>query len=216
MARITGGEITYGRTVKTGDYENKRVDVKLSFTVDDGEGHEAIVTAVAKEAHDKAHAMLGIALKTVAATTDVGAATSAKTLAANNLNAADADKAKVDGRSKAAKEAVAAKEAAAAKKAADEAAAKAKAEPEKSVEEQVGEDLGGFDEDAVESQPKITDAALSAAMNRKVAELKPKHQGAAPKLIKELINTFVEAPKKSHDIPQNLRGQFLKKLEALT
>ena len=57
--------------------------------------------------------------------------------------------------------------------------------------------------------------ALSSAMNRKVADLKGKHGGAAPKLIKELINKFVEPPKKSHDIPQNLRGQFLAQLAAL-
>ena len=56
---------------------------------------------------------------------------------------------------------------------------------------------------------------MSAAMNKKVGELKVVHAGAAPKLVKELINKFVEPPKKSHDIPQNLRAEFLKKLEAL-
>ena len=60
MGKITGGEIKYGRTVKTGDFENKRVDVALTFTVEDGEDHTAIVQAAAKEAHDKAHAMLGL------------------------------------------------------------------------------------------------------------------------------------------------------------
>lgn len=77
-----------------------------------------------------------------------------------------------------------------------------------------GEDIG-FDEDAEEAQPEISDAELSTAMNHKVAELKTAHGNAAPKLIKTLINTFVEPPKKSGDIPQKLRGQFLKKLKEL-
>ena len=33
--------------------------------------------------------------------------------------------------------------------------------------------------------------------------------------VKALIAKFVEPPKKSHDIPQNLRHDFLKKLEEL-
>jgi len=180
MAKITGGEVKYGRTLKTGDFENKRVDVALSFTVDDGEDHAPILQAAAKEAHDKAHAMLGI--KQVPSET-VKLLEEPKALEAA-LKSKPGPKPKHD------------------------PLAKVELTPE-------GEDLG-FDEDAEASQPEISDAALSTAMNRKVAVLKDKHQGAAPKLIKELINTFVEPPKKAHDIPQKLRGEFLKKLEALT
>ena len=37
-AKITNGKITFGRTIKTGDYENKRIDVELSFTLpEDGD-----------------------------------------------------------------------------------------------------------------------------------------------------------------------------------
>jgi hypothetical protein len=41
------------------------------------------------------------------------------------------------------------------------------------------------------------------------------HGGAAPTMIKALINTFVEPPKKSHDIPQTSRAEFLRKLAEL-
>lgn len=209
MAKITGGEVTYGRTVKTGDYENKRVDVKLTFTVEDDADHSAILQAAAKEAHAKAHEMLGIKPAMIAAVDNMKAgaiiAAGAKEAAAAALN--EADKAK-RGPGRPPK---------------DKAETmppglkivEAKAEPEKTVEEQIGEDLAEFNEDAAEAQPDITDTMLSTAMNRKVAELKPKHAGAAPKLIKELINTFVEPPKKSTDIPKDKRALFLKKLEEL-
>ncbi len=61
MGRITGGEVTYGRTVKTGEYENKRVDVKLSFGVDESESHETALGLSAASAVAKAHEMLGMA-----------------------------------------------------------------------------------------------------------------------------------------------------------
>ena len=60
MGRITGGEVTYGRTVKTGDFENKRVDVKLSFGVDENESHEAALGNAANAAVARAHEMLGM------------------------------------------------------------------------------------------------------------------------------------------------------------
>ena len=69
---ITNGEVTYGRTAKTGDYENKRVDVKLSFTVEDGQDYSELLTLAGREAHDKAHAMLGI--KKAEAVTEPGPA----------------------------------------------------------------------------------------------------------------------------------------------
>jgi hypothetical protein len=60
MGQITGGKVTYGRTLKTGDYENKRVDVELAFTVEEGEDYEAMLQAASEAAVAKAHAMLGL------------------------------------------------------------------------------------------------------------------------------------------------------------
>lgn len=59
MGKITGGEVEYGQTVKTGDYENKKVSVKLTFAVEDGEDYNEVLNSVAHEAHAKAKQMLG-------------------------------------------------------------------------------------------------------------------------------------------------------------
>ena len=202
MGKITGGEIKYGRTVKTGDFENKRVDVALTFTVEDGEDHADIVQAAAKEAHDKAHAMLGIK---VTADKPVSA-TEPKPEPKADKAPAGRTKADIEAETTAALKTKAVKAPKAPKPAATTVA------PPTAP---AADDFSEFNEDAVESQPEITDAAMSTAMNKKVGELKVVHAGAAPKLVKELINKFVEPPKKSHDIPQNLRAEFLKKLEAL-
>lgn len=37
MSQIVGGTVSYERLVKTGDYENKKLAVTLTFTVDDGD-----------------------------------------------------------------------------------------------------------------------------------------------------------------------------------
>jgi len=37
MAHITGGEVTFERRLKTGDYEHKHAAVKMSFSVDESE-----------------------------------------------------------------------------------------------------------------------------------------------------------------------------------
>ena len=206
MGKITGGEVSYGRTMKTGDFENKRVDVKLSFSVEDGEDHTAILDAAAKEAHGKAHAMLGIK-KPDPAPEPVATSVPQTPKVADKPKAevkVDKPKAATKGKDALGGEG---------NEGIPPGLKRANATLE-TIPDTDGEDAG-FNEDAAESQPEISDEALSTAMNRKVAVLKGKHQGAAPKLIKELINTFVEPPKKSHDIPQNLRAQFLKKLEEL-
>jgi hypothetical protein len=42
MTKITGGEVSYGLTVCPKQYEIKRGDVKLTFTVGEGESYESI------------------------------------------------------------------------------------------------------------------------------------------------------------------------------
>ncbi len=206
---ITNGKIIYSRTVRPADYEGKTGTVELSFTLDEGEDYKAAMAEVSLAAKERALAMVDIAPKRATdmpKSDDLGGGSKgpSKEVAAAALNAADEKAAKAA--AKAAKAAEAAEAAATAAKA---------AEATKTITAQVDDDLGEFNEDAAESQPEITDAELSTAMNKKVAELKPKHAGAAPKLIKELINTFVEPPKKSHDIPQAQRSLFLKKLAEL-
>jgi hypothetical protein len=49
MAQITGGKVSYGRTVKTGDYENKKVEVELTFSVDPGENYAELFDLASRQ-----------------------------------------------------------------------------------------------------------------------------------------------------------------------
>lgn len=60
MAHITGGEVTYLRRVKTGDYEHKELAVKLSFSLDDNEDYESAFEGVMWAAVSRSHNMLGL------------------------------------------------------------------------------------------------------------------------------------------------------------
>lgn len=62
-AKITNGTIVVGRTIKTGDYENKRFDVTLSFTIpEDGDAEVAdYIGAVGELAMKQMNDMIGVA-----------------------------------------------------------------------------------------------------------------------------------------------------------
>ena len=60
MGQVTGGRVTYSRTVKTGDFENKKVEVELTFTVADDSDHADILALVGRQAQTKAEEMLGL------------------------------------------------------------------------------------------------------------------------------------------------------------
>jgi hypothetical protein len=60
VAQITGGAVKFGRTVKTGDYENKRGDIELSFNVGEGESETDIVTHATTLAQIKLANLLGL------------------------------------------------------------------------------------------------------------------------------------------------------------
>lgn len=66
--QITNGVVKYGRTMKTGDYENKRADVELSFTVPEGEDGEAAIAKVGSMAAAHCVAILGAAPDSALAT----------------------------------------------------------------------------------------------------------------------------------------------------
>lgn len=193
---ITNGTVTYSRTVKPADYEGKTGTVELSFVLEDGDDAEKVLATVGNMAKARALALVDIQPKT-AATTATAEKQPTKEAAAAAINAEDE-----------------AKKAAAAKAKADKAAAAKAAKEAEAAKTKEADDLTTFDEDAAPA-PEITDKALTEAMTAKMLKLKEKHGGAAPVKIKELIAKFVEPPKKSADIPQNARPEFLKKLEAL-
>ena len=57
---ITNGTIKYGHTVKTGDFENKRGDVELSFNVAEGQDAGEVLDHVRGVAHRHLHTLLGL------------------------------------------------------------------------------------------------------------------------------------------------------------
>lgn len=63
MSQITNGSATFSRTVKTGEFENKKAEARLDFTVGDGEDYVEVFDRAAKGARLQVHAMLGIADK---------------------------------------------------------------------------------------------------------------------------------------------------------
>lgn len=60
-AKITNGTIVVGRTIKTGDYENKRFDVTLSFTIPEDSDAETAdyISAVGELALKQMNDMIG-------------------------------------------------------------------------------------------------------------------------------------------------------------
>jgi hypothetical protein len=210
--QIIGGKVSFKRSFQPEQYGSKGADVEISFSLTEGEQLGDQLDKIGAMVKAKALELCGIKTeKNANAPADVAAA--AKPMTATEVtertNAAVKETVEKIGAKEAAAAAITAKEKAKAEKA---------PKPEKTTEAapaKPADDFSEFDEDAAESQPEITQDQMTTAMNRKVAELKEKHGGAAPTMIKALINTFVEPPKKSHDIPQNLRAEFLKKLEAL-
>lgn len=195
MAHISGGEVTYGRTVKTGDYENKRVDIKLTFGCDDGEDVVAILDRATSLALERCHKVLGLQITSVAAgvaktTTVKNAKTAKETVAVITA----AEKAQEPAKDPAAVE--------------DDRGNISTSPEDRKDPAQVTDEL---DEPAVEEA--ITDAAITDAMKRTNQRVKDAVK------IKKLRNEFAGKkdgePCVGADIPQLKRKAFIAALDAL-
>ena len=189
MAHISGGEVCYGRTVKTGDFENKRVDVKLTFGVDDGEDVEAILTKVSITAVRKAHEMLGIPAP--AAATAAVAPKSVETAKAGKAGAAAVTKVEKAQTKPDAAETV------------EEPKAQISTGAERVDPAQVADELD-------ETPADITDAQLADAAKQKNATLKD------PVRIKALRDKYAgKTPSILSEIPKDKRQAFLDELKKM-
>lgn len=185
MGQITGGSVTYGRTAKVAEYESKRADVTLAFSVGDGEDHEVMLAKAALLAHAKCHEMLG--QKAPAATNDP----------APRKTKTDKDKLveeKIRSTSAPPATALAASDPAAIEP--------PKAEAEKSAGPATVEDWAG-------EAGEVTDETLMNAITKKNAAIKN------PPAIRALIGKYVAPPKQAREIPQEKRAAFLAELDAL-
>ena len=59
MAHISGGKVTYGRTIKTGDFENKRLDIELAFSVGEGEDFKGMFDLTCRQVLRRFNEMAG-------------------------------------------------------------------------------------------------------------------------------------------------------------
>lgn len=65
MGSITGGRVVFSRTIKTGDYENMKAEVELTFTAGDEENYAELLDLASRQAKTKAQEMLGLSAGSV-------------------------------------------------------------------------------------------------------------------------------------------------------
>ena len=198
---IAGGSVTYGRTVKPADYESKKVEVTLSFGLDEGEDADVMAALVIEKARRLAEDVIaGRKPATPVTKTALENINAQKATAAASLNAADKAATKVKP-----------------PKASGTKPAEKPAEPVTPPAEPAKDEWDT--ETAAEPAKTITDTDLHQACSRKVADLKKVHEGAAPGMIRKLIGEYFKdeerVGKQLKDIPQEERQDFLDELEKL-
>lgn len=217
MTTLTNGVVKYERTVKTGDYENKKLSIELSFNIE--EGAAADPAGIVDQAIDLVHTKLGLkaaaprstsVAEIVAKALETKAAETANKAAAVDTTAADAAKAAFAAKNE--KEA----KAAAAKAAKDAKDAKAAAEKQQQIQTQPEDrkpaeivedfvDLG--DDDLMNGDaPEITDKDLQDKITARNGVIK------SAVSIKKLIGKYAPT---AGQIPQVQRAKFLEELAVL-
>lgn len=203
MGEIISGQVSFSKTVKTGDFENEKADCRLDFNVAEGETCDSILNVASNMAKAKVFELLG-----------KGKAPA--TLPAQLAKPADA--ASATGATKADLTAAAATAAGAPKSGTADATPKAAAKPPKAAKKaeeprpaETPADAGADDmADLLGAAPaEVTDAELIAKVTATNGRIKN------PAAIKDLTAKFVAFPKGVKDIPQELRGKYIAGLEAL-
>lgn len=224
--QIMGGKVTYARTVQPAQYESKKAEVEISFTLSDGEEMGDSLDRAGNWAMQKCHEMVGITKPAPMAATAEKIAEKVEAIAEGVKAAAEAPK-DTKGKGKTQAEKDAAKAEAAAKMNGKKATAPLPDpdalpdEPTQAIssgEERVSpddNDTSFLDEPSTPAR-EIKDTELYEAAGKKNKELMPKHAGASPAMIKALVQKFVPLPKQLKDIPQEQRTKFLEQLAALT
>lgn len=208
-AKATGGYVIYGRTIKTGDYENKKAEVRLDFSFGDVKDQAGVLHKVAELATHKTHEIL-FAIS-------AGAASRAAAPPIGDEPAAHADAAPAGARKPRAvkppstpkPETITADAAEVVDEPAGEAAPATVAA---GAEAAVASDPAAVDESLFgAAEAEITDVELTGAVTRKNQEI------TNPPAIRALIGSFFRDPagKQVKDIPQEQRAAFLAKLAEL-
>lgn len=202
MTKILGGEVTYERSVKVADYENKKASVKLTFGIEEGTPAAETsfyIAQVTSAARDHVEGVLG--LKKIAVAPPV----KAETVPAPAAAPTDKDKLAAA----AAKPAEAPKPVRArAPRVVEQAKESEPAKPAPAVDPlaDLNEDFGA---DPATAAP-ITDKELSehcSAINGKIKN---------PVLIRQLIGKYTgPKPANAQNIPAESRAKFVAELKTL-
>jgi hypothetical protein len=196
MSRISGGKTLYGRTVKTGDFENKKVEVSFDFTVDEGEGHEDILDRAAALAVNKAHEMLGLSKQAPVPVRQLATKTPPAPKPAEKTKAELAAEAQAQQGAPAPKVAKPPKVAEAPKPA--EPAAPAKVA-----------DPAAVTEDWEAAASIITDKEVVDECSKTNARIKN------AQAIRAVVAKYIPKPGQAREIPQELRAAFIVDLKAM-
>lgn len=199
---ISGGEFSYVRRCKTGDYEHKELAAKISFSLDVGEDYDDAVNRVGVLAITRVHQMLG--LKDTSIVIPAKALSELPKSVSKPVEVAVEEPAPVRAKpSRTPRVPV----------------APVKAEPEPNVPINddvmvVEDETDEFGETVQPDHPPITDADLIAAIKSRAAS------GIPPSKIKDLTRTYMateadKAAPKSGRIAQHQRQEFLSKLAEL-
>jgi hypothetical protein len=201
VAQITGGSVTFGRTVQPAQYESKKAEVTITFACsedDKPEDAHAMLDGASAMAKTKALELLGLK-----ATEAVAPAAGKRASAAEPIGEAPAkpEKAKPGPKPKA-------QEAKPAEETIDLGERDKAAE---NVNEAAEASAADADADLLGPAPAqpITDKDLMDAVTKKMAEIND------PKALKEVRGKFVQAPLGFKDIPQEKRAECIAAIKAL-
>lgn len=198
---VTNGSVTYGRVVKTGDFENKKCDITFGFSLE-GANPEAATDEIGNLARRKCHELLELQKPLHAASASPVAPSNAKVAMAAAITGEKAAEPKPARAKKPPKvEAVDELD--------DEPTPKSAAD--KAMDQpHAGHDADDLPEDDFSAAPaEITDAELQDKVQKRNGVIKNSLG------IRQLIGKYVTHPKGLKDVPQELRARFLTELEAL-
>lgn len=207
MVQVTNGSVKYGRTVKTGDFENVRVDVEFAFKLEDGEDESAAMDRVSAIAVAKALELVGLK-KAKPAAIPVAPTTTAPNL--TQPSDKDAKAAAITGGAPAAivTEPKPARKAAVKPPKVDDTGIDVVGSQEPAATTSVA-DVGNDDDLFQASVPEITDAALLDKVKNENGRI------GNPQAIRDITQKYVPFPKGVRDIPKELRAKYLADVAAL-
>ena len=217
MAQVTGGSVTFGRTIQPAQFESKKAEVTITFAVaedDKPEDARAMLDGAAARAQEKALELVGLkAIKAAAmAQADPLAKATAEPKPDPLAKVQDADRPGAKRGPKTAEKAPEADPLAAAEAAAESVNEAEEAEAHKAAMARANAAVADADGDLLgEAAPQpVTDKELMDAVTKKMAEI---NNGPAIKAVRE---KYVPTPKGIRDIPQDKRRAFIEEIAKLT